>query len=788
MATTTHHHTHHKQQQDDEDKRATRSHGDHKDDKSDGKGRHSGHLPAGSSSSSHSSSVATHHRGHQTGEQETEQPKKKNQLATTIGDISSAVTTKYNQVFMLTDTGGNFTPQDAGYGLYFRDTQFLNHWELQICGQHAISLLSDSSRGMEARIEQTNPTITLSPDVTIDKESLSIQRIQTLHHQCTDDITIRNMRQTPIAFDLKLLYGSNFTNMFQVRGHKPGERGTLNPPQVKGKSVYLSYQGADGHLRSVTITFSEPPDALDGSSATYHLKLKARASQELKFTLALADEGPHEDHRTATAYSPKSATDKHATFDQALQDMPTIEVNNALFERALRRSLADIRMLASSSGDDIYVSAGVPWYVALFGRDSCISAYEVLAFQPHLARTTLEVLARYQGTKDNAFQDEQPGKILHELRVGEMANLHEVPMIPYYGTVDSTPWFLMLLGAYVRWTGDVELYHKLKKNVDRALGWIDHNLATGLKGFLTYGSQSEKGLLNQGWKDSDDAIVNADGTLCQPPIALVEAQGYVYDAWLQVAYLKRATGDEKGAKELEKKAAKLRQSFNEHYWIPKRDYYGLCIERNHQLSGAIASNPGQTLFTGISDEDKRASLVKMLMTDDMFNGWGIRTLSAAERAYNPLDYQVGSVWPHDNALIALGLRRAGFAEEMERVFTGIFDAATLFPQFRLPEVFDGFSRNEYDKPVNYPVACSPQAWAAGALPLLLTAALGLEPSALERRLIIHRPRLPQWMTSVSVQGLRVADAKVDLRYERRDDTTLVAVKEREGTLEVEVQY
>ena len=788
MAATTHHPAHHKQEQDDEERKTKSAHGGHTDH-NDGKTRRSGHLPAGSSSSSHSSSAATHHRGQHTSDQPSDKPKKKNQLATTVGDISSAVTTKYNQVFMLTDGGGNFTPENAGYGLYFRDTQYLNHWELQICGQHAISLLSDSSRGMEARIEQTNPAITLSPDVTIDKESLSIQRIQTLHHQCTDAITIRNMRQTPIAFDLKLLYGSNFTNMFEVRGHEPGKRGTVNQPRVKGKSsVYLSYQGADNHLRSVTITFSEPPDAVDGSSATYHIKLKARASHKLTFTLALADEGPDADHRAATAYSPKSATEKHATFDQALKDMPTIEVNNALFERALRRSLADIRMLASSSDDDIYVSAGVPWYVALFGRDSCISAYEVLAFQPHLARTTLEILARYQGTKDDDFQDEQPGKILHELRVGEMANLHEVPMIPYYGTVDATPWFLMLLGAYVRWTGDVELFRTLEKNVDGALGWIDRNLDSGLKGFLTYGSRSEKGLLNQGWKDSDDAIVNSDGTLCQPPIALVEAQGYVYDAWLQVAYLKRTTGDEKGAKELEKKAAHLRKRFNEEFWIPKRAFYGLCIERNHQLSGAIASNPGQTLFTGVSDEDKRAALVKTLMTDDMFNGWGIRTLSAAERAYNPLDYQVGSVWPHDNALIALGLRRAGFSEEMERVFTGIFDAATLFAQFRLPEVFDGFSRDEYDKPVNYPVACSPQAWAAGALPLLLTAALGLEPSALERRLIIHRPRLPKWMTSVSVQGLRVGDAKVDLRYERKDDTTLVAVKEREGTLEVQVQY
>lgn len=369
-----------------------------------------------------------------------------------------------------------------------------------------------------------------------------------------------------------------------------------------------------------------------------------------------------------------------------------------------------------------------------------------------------------------------------------MANLHEVPMIPYYGSVDSTPWFLMLMGAYVRWTADLDLYHRLAKNVDAALDWIDNNLKTGLKGFLTYGSKSEHGLLNQGWKDSDNGIVNADGSICEAPIALVEVQGYVYHAWRQIAHLKRATGDAKGAEALEAKAKDLRERFNKAFWIPKEQYYGLCIERNRQLSAAVASNPGQTLFTGVADEEKRKPIAAKLMSDQMCNGWGIRTLASNERAYNPLDYQLGSVWPHDNALIALGLRRAGFAPEMETVFTGIFNAATLFPQYRLPEVFDGFSRDEYDHPVNYPVACSPQAWAAGALPLLLTAALGLEPSALDRRLTIHSPRLPKWMSSVAVRGLRVGDMSVDLRYERTDDTTLVAVEGRDGDLEVVVKY
>ncbi|MGH2485383.1 MAG: amylo-alpha-1,6-glucosidase, partial [Ktedonobacterales bacterium] len=394
---------------------------------------------------------------------EPKQSRRKDQLATSIGDIREAVATKYNQVFMLTDDSGNFSPENAGFGLYFRDTQYLDHWELTICGQHPVSLLSDSSRGTEARMELTNPKLTLRSGETVDKERLSLKRTQTLHHHITDTVSIRNMRQVPIELDVTLSYGSNFTDMFEVRGHTPGKRGTLNAPTVKGRTVDLSYAGADGHRRSVTITFSEPPDALDGYAATYHLKLKPRTSQELTFSLALADEGPNAEHDAEAAFSPRSGSDQHQSFDKALRDMPDVRVNNALFERALARSFDDIRMLATANGGDIYVSAGVPWYVALFGRDSCIAAFEMLAFQPHLARMTLEVLARYQGTKDDDFQDEEPGKIPHELRLGEMANLHEVPMIPYYGSVDSTPWFLMLMGAYVRWTADLDLYHRLAK-------------------------------------------------------------------------------------------------------------------------------------------------------------------------------------------------------------------------------------------------------------------------------------------------------------------------------------
>ncbi len=705
-----------------------------------------------------------------------------------IRDIHNAVTTKYNEVFMLTNQIGDVLPEEHGYGLYFRDTQYLDEWVLRIAGDVPIPLLSDASHGYESRMELTNPLFKLPDGSLFKREHLSIRRTQALKHHITDSIELRNLSQQSVQFDLTLTFGSHFTNMFVIRGSDPGKRGTLHPPQAKGNTVVLAYDGADQHRRTVTIRFNDAPDALDGSTATYHVKLKPRASCTINAQIELKESGPGTPVDSAGTYRPEAQDKQHHTFDQALQAMPTIETNNALFNLAMTRSLDDVRMLATSNHDDIYVSAGVPWYAALFGRDSCTCAYQTLAYQPELARTTLRVLARYQGTEVNDFQDESPGKILHELRLGEKANLAEVPMIPYYGSVDSTPWFLMLMCGYVRWTGDLELFRELEDNVNRALDWIDGNLKSRIQGFLTYGSRSEKGLTNQGWKDSSNSIVNSDGSLAQPPIALVEVQGYVYHAWRELAHLFELIGDAKQASQLRKKAEDLRQRWDETYWMAKKKFYALAIERDRSLAEAVASNPGQCFFTGMIPDDKAKTVADRLLEEDMFCGWGIRTLSANEKAYNPLDYQVGSVWPHDNALIALGLRRYGFTDHMEKVFTGIFDASTQFNHFRLPEVFDGFSDSDYEKPVHYPVACSPQAWAAGALPLMLQAALGLEPDALQRTLHIHRPHLPKWMSSVTVHGLTVGQAKVDLQYQRQGDTTLVAVLGRQGDIEVLVQY
>lgn len=710
--------------------------------------------------------------------------------STQISDIRHATTIKFNQVFLLTDGAGDILPRDHGFGLYFRDMCFLDQMEMRLQGELAVPLLSDASAGSRAVYELTNPNITLSNGRTLSKERLSIRRVISLQEDLTQTIEIHNLDQVPVAFDIELRYASHFADMFTVRGASPGKRGKLLHPKTGRDKIILEYDSADHHRRTTTLRYSPRPDALDEQKATYHLTIKPYQRTTLTISYELDDDNRHGDDEEAGRHTEKTGAGKHASFSETLAQTPRIETSNPLFDRALARSLADVRMLATANLSDLYLAAGIPWYVALFGRDSCITAFETLAYHSSLARSTLRLLAQYQGTKHDDFRDESPGKILHELRVGEQANLREVPMTPYYGTVDATPWFLILLAEYIRWTGDIALFKELENNVSRALQWMDANEGdpNDIPGYLSYGSRSANGLLNQGWKDSSNGIVNSDGSICRPPIALVEVQGYVYQARHSMAQLYETLGNHDRATHLNKQAEDLKRRFDKDYWLGGDTGYAFCLQRDREPSGAVASNPGQTLFTDIVSPDHVEETVDRLMRGDMFCGWGIRTLSSKEKAYNPLDYQTGSVWPHDNALIALGMRRQGFAQQMDAIFSGIFQAATQFPEFRLPEVFDGFSTAQYPRPVHYPVACSPQAWAAGALPLLLHTALGFEPDALNQTLHIHRPHLPDWLRGVTIRALQVGNATVDLEFRKEHHTTLVAVLGRNGPLSVSVQY
>lgn len=708
--------------------------------------------------------------------------------STAASDVGPVLTSKTGSIFgICADDGDIDSGLSRAHGLYFHDMRFLDRETLRLNGQRLSVLLGTDEQGDRTISELTNHAIPLDDDDghVFRKETLGIRRERVLSDRVEETVQLHNFNDEAIDLSLELSFAAAFADMFVIRGADPGKRGTLHDPHWRGSTLRFRYDGADGRTRTTALTFDPRPAERDGGGVRFRTRLRPAHTWTLQIVTTLRDEGPGDLEQRPNARRHGSST------SGVRLDRVAIETNNPLFDRTLARSFGDLQMLMTHEHGDRYFAAGIPWYVALFGRDSLITSLQTLAYNPALAANTLRVLARYQGTKHDAYREEEPGKILHELRVGEKANLHEVPQYPYYGTVDATPLFIILAAEYVRWTGDLDLWHELRGNVERALYWIDRCGDHDGDGFVDYSSSSGRGLSNQGWKDSGNSITNRDGSLAVPPIALVEVQGYVYRARLDAAWLFELDGSDESrarARLLCAEAAALRARFHEAYWLPEEHFLAIAIEQGGRRAESIASNAGQALWGGIVAPEHAAGVAELLRSERMDGGWGVRTLAEGEAAYNPIDYQVGSVWPHDNSLIAAGLRRYGFVAEANRIFSGIFQAASYFPHYRLPEVFAGFSRAQYSTPVHYPVACRPQAWAAGAIPYFLQSALGLMPDAPRQRLRIERPALPDWLDEVTVRNLRVGAAGVDLRYRRGTEATLVAVAAKHGEIDVEIAY
>jgi glycogen debranching enzyme len=699
--------------------------------------------------------------------------------STLVQPAGPSLVVKCGALFALSAHDGDMdeSGHDA-YGLYFHDTRFLTRARLRLNGCHLSVLLSSDEKGSESVTELTNPELQLSKDIVVLKETIAVRRVRRLSTEVVEEVRLTNFSSQDLDVDLELGYGADFQNMFVVRGADPGKRGKVHDPKWDGGHLLFRYDDADGRTRETRISSHPAPDSHDGGDMHYKLTLHSRKSVDIKLRIAVSDKG-----------SGDLETKPNANAEKALSFNPVqVQTDNALFNEVLKKSFDDLRMLITREHGDTYFAAGVPWYVALFGRDSLITALQVLSFDPGVAATTLRVLARYQGTKYDEWRDEEPGKILHELRVGEKANLGEVPQTPYYGTVDATPLFIILLAEHLRWTGDSSVWNDLKSNVERALKWMDECGDHDGDGFLDYQATSSKGLTNQGWKDSGNSITNQDGSLVKPPVALVEVQGYVYRARLEAAWLFEQDGDQDRAEKLRGQAEDLRKRFEDAYWMSDRRSLAVAIQKDGKPAKSLTSNAGQALWSGVVSQQHAEAVAKTLMNEAMYSGWGVRTLAQGEAAYNPIDYQVGSIWPHDNSFIAAGLKRYGQDNDFVRVFSGIFDAAVRFEHYRLPEVFAGFGRDQYANPVHYPVACSPQAWASGAIPYLLRTALGLEPDAPNGCLTIRRPILPDWLGSVEVKGLQVGKSSLDLRYERVNGVTLVALVHREGDAQVLIEY
>jgi glycogen debranching enzyme len=602
-----------------------------------------------------------------------------------------------------------------------------------------------------------------------------------------DRLTLRSYAREPAELELELRLDADFRPMLEVRGLVTGATREVRR-HANGDTLTFTAVGLDGRERSTTIT-------CPGAFAEHHGRLRLRMRLEpaeertldVRFALTQPDSGTPPNAAGGDRLDGQASMSRAgAEADAWIADHLRVEVDDELVDRVLRRSLIDLRLLVSELDGHRYYAAGVPWYATLFGRDSIVSALQMLAFDSAMAEDTLRVLAARLGTAVDDAHDEEPGKVLHELRRGEVAATDLTPLARYYGTVDATPLFLCLLREHADWTGSLDLFHELRPQVEAALSWIEDFGDLDGDGMLEYRCRAPGGLDNQGWKDSWDGIVDEHGVPERPPIALVEVQGYAMRAQQGLAELFELDGEADRAEELRARAARIADAL-ERFWLPDRGFYSMALDAEKRPSRALASNQGHLLWARAVPSERAVAISEALMGEGSYSGWGVRTLSADERAFNPVGYHTGSIWPHDNAFLALGLRNYGLDEPFLRLFEDLIDAAASFDDYRLPELFAGFSRTDYEAPVPYPVACSPQAWAAGALPAMLSAGLGLVPDGLNRTLRIRRPSLPRHVERLALHGLRVAGARVDLLFERvarRGDSVALTDVQVDGDLDV----
>jgi glycogen debranching enzyme len=690
---------------------------------------------------------------------------------------------KHEESFFVSDRSGDFPAHFEGeLGFYHRGTRHLRWLEVRLAGARPLCLSAEvSPENDQILVGLTNADIE-GPDGVIPRNTIYLDRLLSLGGPAlVESFTISSYHDAPCELALEMIFSADFHDVFEVRGtHRPA-RGHLLGEERGGGTVVIRYRGLDDVVRLTRLEFSPAPLLVASNRAVWRLPLVPGESRRVEVTVTASSS----DQDASTAVS--TLAERRANGERLPTQATRVETDHEAFNVLMARSLADLEMLLTRTDQGRVPYAGVPWYVAPFGRDSVITAMQLLPFEPSVAAATLRFLAARQGRVLDPFRDEEPGKILHEYRQGEMANCREIPFVPYYGTIDATPLWIMLLAEYVRWTADVPLARELWPHVLAGLAWMREHGDRDRDGYLEYETRSPLGLGNQGWKDSEDAVMYGDGRLAEPPIALAEVQGYAYAALFGAASVARALGDDESAANLRMEAALLRIRFNKDFWLEHEGFYALALDGAKRPCDVIASNVGHCLWTGILDEGRVATVAKRLLSDDMFSGWGIRTLSARERRYNPMSYHNGSVWPHDNAIAAAGFRRARLPSAVVTVASALFDASRCFEHARLPELFCGFPRHPMYGPISYPGACSPQAWASGAALQLLTALIGIEPDAVRQRITFHTPVLPPWLKTVELYDLRVGRASLDLGVSRGRDGASVELIGRRGEVELIVR-
>jgi len=596
------------------------------------------------------------------------------------------------------------------------------------------------------------------------------------------ELRVENHSMQPVEATIQLKFAADFADIFEVRGLTRKARGQDLESVLTDREVTLGYRGLDEVVRRTVLQFTPRPQSLTGGGARFEIALAPKQAVLLYVIIGCEREAD----RPHLLIFERARADARAQVDSQVAQFCGIETGNGQFDALMKRATSDIHMMTSVLPTGLYPYAGVPWFNTPFGRDGIFTALECLWTNPSLAHGVLMYLASTQATEVIPEQDAEPGKILHETRKGEMAALKEMPFGRYYGSVDSTPLFVVLAGAYFERTGDGQLIESIWPNIEAALLWIERYGDCDGDGFVEYRRRSHNGLLHQGWKDSDDAIFHADGALACGPIAVCEVQGYAYAAWQAGATLAAMLSLTGLAAKYSARALDLKDRFEDVFWCDELSTYALALDGDKQPCRVRASNAGQCLFSGIAAADRALRVGQSMLSPEMFSGWGIRTVGTGEPRYNPMGYHVGSVWPHDNAVIASGMARYGMAAEAAEIFAGLFDAAMYFDLHRIPELFCGFPRDRGQGPILYPVACAPQAWSAAAVFLMFQACLGLRIDAIARRISLVRPSLPLFLSRAKITNLRIGDASADLLVVRHQHDVTVNVLRRSGEIEIVV--
>ena len=669
---------------------------------------------------------------------------------------------KENDLFLLTDEKGNI-PNDHPYGpgLYKKDTRFLSEFEIKINGEELILLSSEGDKSYENEMILTNPHMEENGQLILWRESIELKRKRFIYDGVLyEQVVVKNYYPKPLTFRISLNIDVDFADMFLVRGFQSGEVGTLAGVELEKRSMTYNYRGADSVVRSSVVSWDHEAVEVKDGYVEFECHLLHGDEQKMTFKV-----NPVIDGVSGKEYAADVAYTKLVTSYQSWNDKTTkVQTDYLPLQRMIERGVSDLRVLLTDVGYGPFPVAGLPWFGVPFGRDSLIAALQMLSFNPDVAKGTLRTLAHYQGVNNDPWRDEQPGKIMHEIRYGELANTNQIPFTPYYGSVDSTPLFLVLLVEYVKWTNDLTLVKELIPNILAALNWIDQYGDLDGDGLVEYHQESSKGIANQGWKDSGDSIVHRNGDYAKTPIALVEVQGYVYQAKIGLADLFEALNDHQMAEELRKQAEILKVTFHNAFWMEEHGFYAIALDKDKNQVGTLTSNPGHLLYSGILDEERIKSVSSMLISEKMFSGYGIRTMGEGEAAYNPMSYHDGSVWPHDNSMILLGMGKNDRAKEAALIMDGLIEASGHFEYDRLAELFCGYS-HRVRKLIKYPVACSPQAWAAGTPLTFIQTLLGCFPNNLKDEITLN-PILLDGMNELHVEKLRIGKGILSISLNR----------------------